>query len=61
MTKAVDDMLNEEKSNNERSEFRARRAATMKQDIERKYKTQLQINDHKHQEMARKMMKKTLK
>lgn len=61
MTKAVDDMLKEEKSKNEMSEFRAKRAATMKQDIEKKYRTQFQIKDHKHQEMARKMMKKALK
>lgn len=65
MSKAVHDILKEEeamhKNSNVHARFRAKRSATMKQDIEKKYKKLFQMKDHENHEMAKKLMKKTLK
>lgn len=58
MSKAVKEMLEEAK--NENSKYRAKTSAAIKQDVER-FKNLYQVKDHEHHEMARKMMKKTIK
>ncbi|KAG6356053.1 hypothetical protein INS49_015438 [Diaporthe citri] len=59
MSKAVKEMLEEEETKNENSRYRAKRSATIKQDVER-YKNLFQVKDHENYVMARKMLKKTI-
>lgn len=59
MAKAVKAILKEEEAKNAKSKYRTKRSATLRQDIDKKYKNLFQTQEQKHREMASKMMKKT--
>lgn len=64
MSQAVHDILKEEETKHKSSDgpagLRVKRSATIEQDIE-KYKKLFPMKDHENHEMAKKMMKKSLK